>query len=833
MLKKLMTQWSKIVVRHPFLVLFVAFSIAGFGVWSASHLGIKSNFAALLPENAQSVKDINIIAKRMGGMGTIMVMIEGEDLQAMQRFSDDLVKKLRTYPEEEIQFLDYKIDAQKNFYDHYQLMYLDLDELFDFREALQDRIGTEKLKASGLLIEFDDEEDDEEDDGFDWKKKKEEYDEDLHEFDKYVDGYLTNDDGTELLIVIKTPGTATGVKFAKRFSEKLEEEIENLDPTSYHPSIIVNLTGSLKTMVEEYFALREDILIVSNLCVGLVFLAVLLYYRSFKMSLILSTGLICGVLTTLGITYWGIGYLTASTAFLSSIVAGNGINFGIYYLARYMEERRHGLPLEETINRTLHGTVHGISTAAFAAGVSYFSLIMANFRGFNQFGFIGGVGMVVCLLFALSVNPALTVLMERYWPFKTESVEEGMRGRIFSSGAAWLVENHPRKVMYFGAFCVFVSIILLFFFMQDPFEYNYRKLRNQFSEGEGSGKYSTKAENILGKRSSPHIIMANRPDQVKMMKDELMKYHVDSKEMPYEKCLFKEIDTFYDQLPGEEKLQKKKLRILREIRNIILDNNWDFLDEEDSELMADLTPPPDLRVVSANDLPDEILRKYIELDGTRGTPVYVYMRDGMSVWNGRDLQKFAAVVREVKIPTGEVLRSSGHAVIFADMIKYVSDEGPWISALAFFLVVMVIFISFRNLPDSLVLTVFMASGVIFMMGVVILMGEKINFLNFIAIPIEFGIGVDYHVNLHSRFRQEGAGSIAHTLRTTGGAVMITSLTTIIGYGALWFSLNGAINSFGTLANVGEFTCLSMAVLFMPAYLGLYWGGFKKKEAKGE
>jgi len=99
-----------------------------------------------------------------------------------------------------------------------------------------------------------------------------------------------------------------------------------------------------------------------------------------------------------------------------------------------------------------------------------------------------------------------------------------------------------------------------------------------------------------------------------------------------------------------------------------------------------------------------------------------------------------------------------------------------------------------------------------------------HFLNYIAIPIQFGIGVDYSVNLYSRFLQEGKGSIVRVLRTTGGAVMITSLTTIIGYGALWFSLNGAINTFGTLANLGEVTCLMAAIFILPAYLSIFRQG---------
>ena len=602
-----------------------------------------------------------------------------------------------------------------------------------------------------------------------------------------------------------------------------------MNPASYHASIKVNLTGSLKTLVEEYYALRDDIVWVSNLCVIAVLLAVAIYYRSLRMTLIVSLGLTAGVLTTMGLTKLAIGYLTSSTAFLASIVAGNGINFGIYFMARYMEERRHGKDLETTMTQTLVGAVQGISTAALAAAVAYLSLLSAEFDGFNQFGFIGGAGMAVCLFFALSLDPALVVIIERHWPFKKETEEEGMRGRIFSGAFAWLVVNHTKKLFWIGNVLVVVSIVLLVFFLRDPFEYNFRKLRNQYTNETGSGKFSSEAERIIGKRSQPHIILADRMDQVPLIKEALMPYHVDSKTMPPEKLLFKDIDTIYDHLPGSEEEQVKKIEILKDIRRIVMDNTWESLDKDDKELLDRLTPPAELKVITPDDLPDEILRLYIERNGTRGTPVYVYMRDGMSEWNGRDLQKFAAVVREVKLPNGEVVSSSGQGVIFADMLSYINREGPVITLLAWLLVLVVIFISFRNFKDWFVVSAYMTTGILLMMGVSIAMGEKINFLNFIALPLSVGVGVDYHVNFHARFYQEGPGNIGKVLHTTGGAIMMASLTTIIGYGALWFSLNGAINSFGTLAIVGEFTCLSMALLFMPACIGIYMNGLPKKK----
>ena len=42
-----------------------------------------------------------------------------------------------------------------------------------------------------------------------------------------------------------------------------------------------------------------------------------------------------------------VGHLNANTAFLGSIVVGNGINVSIILTARYLEERRRGLAVAD------------------------------------------------------------------------------------------------------------------------------------------------------------------------------------------------------------------------------------------------------------------------------------------------------------------------------------------------------------------------------------------------------------------------------------------------------------------------------------------------------
>ena len=100
---------------------------------------------------------------------------------------------------------------------------------------------------------------------------------------------------------------------------------------------------------------------------------------------------------------------------------------------------------------------------------------------------------------------------------------------------------------------------------------------------------------------------------------------------------------------------------------------------------------------------------------------------------------------------------------------------------------------------------------------------RIHFFNFIALPITFGIGVDYAVNFVQRYDAEGRRSIVRVLENTGGPVILCSLTTTLGYLALLRSINQAVRGLGALAVVGEVACLLAAVLVLPAAIVLVRG----------
>jgi hypothetical protein len=105
-----------------------------------------------------------------------------------------------------------------------------------------------------------------------------------------------------------------------------------------------------------------------------------------------------------------------------------------------------------------------------------------------------------------------------------------------------------------------------------------------------------------------------------------------------------------------------------------------------------------------------------------------------------------------------------------------------------------------------------------MLGSLAWSGAKLNFSNFVALPITFGIAADYSINILKRYQAEGELELKRVFVGTGGAVALCSATTIIGFGSLLVAQNRALFSFGVFAVTGEFACLLTAVVVLPAIL---------------
>jgi uncharacterized membrane protein YdfJ with MMPL/SSD domain len=243
-----------------------------------------------------------------------------------------------------------------------------------------------------------------------------------------------------------------------------------------------------------------------------------------------------------------------------------------------------------------------------------------------------------------------------------------------------------------------------------------------------------------------------------------------------------------------------------------------FVQERDWKHIREVLPPADLVPYGAGDVPASVADRFTDANGVRGALVYIESDPGAAD-DLRSLVRYADAFRETRLPTGKVVRGSGNAVILADMLRAVVRDVPRAISLSLALTLVMVLAAFRRGPYLAAVLFALAVGCGGVASFLYFADIKLNFLNFAALPITFGIGVDYAVNVAQRYEADRGKSILGVLRTSGGAVVLCSLTTMLGYLALVGSHNAAIRGLGAIAAVGELSCLLAAVLVMPS---LWW-----------
>jgi predicted RND superfamily exporter protein len=163
------------------------------------------------------------------------------------------------------------------------------------------------------------------------------------------------------------------------------------------------------------------------------------------------------------------------------------------------------------------------------------------------------------------------------------------------------------------------------------------------------------------------------------------------------------------------------------------------------------------------------------------------------------------------------VQTASRATIFAEMIRSMQRDGPLATVASLCAVVLVVVLATANARGAVAVLTALLLGVLWMLGGAALTGSKLNFVNFIVLPITFGIGCEYPFNVYDRSRMLH-GDVSLAVRRTGGAVALCSYTTVVGYSSLLFNDFQSLQSFGGLAMTGELACLASALLVLPSLL---------------
>ena len=352
-------------------------------------------------------------------------------------------------------------------------------------------------------------------------------------------------------------------------------------------------------------------------------------------------------------------------------------------------------------------------------------------------------------------------------------------------------------------------------FLKDPFEYDFRKLNAKLATTEERAAVQPEPGQAVRALAIADDHPRRPVDQVEPLKKAIRRQ---DKEQPGIDVIG-QIVTIFDLLPGTPEVQRRKLETLAQIRKLTHDPALAVLTEAERADLAKIDPPADLRELAPMDMPPLARRPFSEVDGTVGRVVLVYPPEtGVSVWYGKHLLQIAAVLQNIKLDDGKVIETSGFAVVFGAMIRSILKDGPIATIASLIAVLVIILFTMRPAKAALMALGTLVFGVLLMMGGAGWAKVHVTFLNFIALPITFGIGAEYALNVVSRFREER--DISRAVVSTGAAVALCSWTTIVGYGSLLAAQNQALQGFGLMAIIGEAACLSAAIIALPAFLSV-------------
>jgi len=168
-------------------------------------------------------------------------------------------------------------------------------------------------------------------------------------------------------------------------------------------------------------------------------------------------------------------------------------------------------------------------------------------------------------------------------------------------------------------------------------------------------------------------------------------------------------------------------------------------------------------------------------------------------------------------------------ILFEELQSDVEDELPPLLGLSFLLIIVILAFIYRSVTDVLLGIVGLMISITWMYGIGVLLGP--DYLGLvgaftqisIVVPVLLvGLGIDYAVHLTSRYREERGGGAAPdrsartAVMTVGAALVLATITTLIGFLTNVVSPLPPIGDFGVFAAAGVLSAFVVMGLLIPA-----------------
>lgn len=776
--------------RRPVLATLVLALLGALGTWSTTRLVLDPDVTDLMPRSYESVREVERLRQRFGGVGNVVLVVEGGSADARRRFADAIAPELETL--DSVKFVDHRVPVE--FFVDRGLYFMDRPDL----ETLRDRLNARKRwEIERSYIDLDDEPPPSVDVADLTAKYEERFSRQLGRSGREGRSAYHEDEAEERLAIFVRPNAlASDLEFARQVVSDVERTIARHPPTEFDPSMKVELTGRYKKRVDLQAVLGRDLARTSVLAAGLVVLYVALHFRRGLAVGLVLLPLILGVAWSYGLAGALFGKLNILTAFIGAILAGITIDNGLHLLGRFQEERGRGASDEEAVVLAFGEAGRVSLAAALTAAAAFVALTWTDFRAFREFGVLAASGMVLLLLAYVTLIPALLGLLARHAP-RWSNPPPARR----LPGVAWMSRFSP-PLFWVLALLGFLVVTHAY---HVRFDADFSKLDDADLP---SFRLDEDVNRLLGRSQTPMVVLASGPEEAREVAEtvrERMRALGDDATVGL-------VATRADLLPID---QEAKQDVLRDVRKTLSHFKGTGLDDAARKDVERLRTMAAAAPFTAGDLPPSLRHVFEPKEGT-GPADFVLLYPTVSTSDASAIKQVAAQLRRIELADGRSLPTAGEGMVVADVLLTVERDAPRILALTLVLVLLSLFLTLGNFRLALLAASPAIFTLVATLGAAALLGLDLNYLNMIVLPILLGIGVDDGAHLLARV--EAGDPLTEVWGHTGWDVTGAILTDVFGFGVLVLAAHPGLRSLGTLAIVGLFINFLACVVMLPAAL---------------
>jgi len=662
-----------------------------------------------------------------------------------------------------------------------------------------------------------------------------------------------------------------------------------------HPHVKIGLTGLPVMENDEMQASQQDSLragIISLVGVACLFVA---GFGGIRHPILTVGALLIAIAWSLGYLTLAIGHLNILSMSFGVILIGLGIDFGIHYVARYIQLRQSGTSSESSLLKTARSVGPGIITGGMTTALAFFTAGLTEFTGIAELGLIAGGGVLLCVLATLLVLPALIILTDRQVQHSPDI------GVLHVDRLIQPLLNFPRIVLLVSVTaCVLIGSGI----WKVRYDHNLLNLQPV-------GLESVQLERKLLTETNQSVwfalSIAETREELLALKDRFLKLSsVDRTEeivslLPTDPTRKREIierigsrlrslDERPPLIPATSPEHLGRLlaitanrippdnprsRAIRRCTSAIRDRLRQMSPAECYEQIADfqqrmagdlLTRLHLLRSMAnpepptLGDLPASLVTRFVGKSNHHLLKIY----GRGDIWDMTSLEKFVNDVKTVDPDaTGKPLQTyyasrqmqfsyiqaagfSFVAVVIVLLLDFCQARvaltilavgltaivflrlpllEPNTSLLWLLATCLALFVLFERRGVTMVAMALLplAAGMLMLFGTLGYLNIPLNPANMIVLPLILGIGIDDGVHVVHDFRRQRPGQYQLS-RSTAAAVLLTSLTTMVGFGSMMLAGHQGLQSLGRVLTIGVFFCMFSSLILLPAILSWKTGG---------